>query len=119
MSVLKIGDLSKLSVRIKTEISFRYLILKGKKLSFFHPSKYTWLHAIACNLSDNYLKFKSLGYEIIGVSADSEKLQKKFSDKFVLPYSLLCDENKDVINALKGLKKFMVKNTWVSIGPHL
>ena len=52
-----------------------------------------------------------MGYEIIGVSADSEKLQKKFSDKFNFPYSLLCDENKDVINSFGvwGLKKFMGK----------
>ena len=61
--------------------------------------------------NDNYVKFKSLGYEILGVSADSEKLQKKFSDKFDLPYSLLGDENKDIIKSygVWGLKKFMGK----------
>ena len=38
-------------------------------------------------------------------------MQQKFSDKFNLPYSLLCDENKDVINSFGvwGLKKFMGK----------
>jgi peroxiredoxin Q/BCP len=52
-----------------------------------------------------------MGYEIIGVSADNEKSQKKFSDKFGFNYSLLCDENKDLINAygVWGLKKFMGK----------
>jgi peroxiredoxin Q/BCP len=81
-------------------------------LIFFYPKASTpGCTAEASNLSDNYVKFKSLGYEILGVSADSEKLQKKFSDKFDLPYSLLCDENKDIIKSygVWGLKKFMGK----------
>lgn len=85
----------------------------GKKLViFFYPKANTpGCSAEACNLSDNFLKFKSLGYEILGVSADSEKLQKKFSDKFNFQYSLLCDENKEVIKKYNvwGLKKFMGK----------
>tara|TARA_B100001057_G_scaffold171971_1_gene172760 strand:- start:544 stop:996 length:453 start_codon:yes stop_codon:yes gene_type:complete len=114
MSVLKIGDFAP---NFKCKDQKGNLIslsdFKGKKVVvFFYPKANTpGCTAEACNLSDNYLKFKSLGYEIIGVSADSEKLQKKFSDKFNFPYSLLCDENKDVINAFGvwGLKKFMGK----------
>ena len=62
----------------------------------------------ACNLSDNYVQFKSKGYEIIGISADKQKSQKTFSDKYNLPYNLLCDENKDIIKSygFRGLKKF-------------
>ena len=114
MSVLKIGDFApKFQCKDQNGNLISLSDYKGKKVViFFYPKANTpGCTAEACNLSDNYLKFKSLGYEIIGVSADSEKLQKKFSDKFNFPYSLLCDENKDVINAFGvwGLKKFMGK----------
>ena len=114
MSVLKIGDFApKFQCKDQNGNLISLSDFKGKKVViFFYPKANTpGCTAEACNLSDNYLKFKSLGYEIIGVSADSEKLQKKFSDKFNFPYSLLCDENKDVINAFGvwGLKKFMGK----------
>ena len=114
MSVLKIGDFApKIQCKDQNGNLISLSDFKEKKVViFFYPKANTpGCTAEACNLSDNYLKFKSLGYEIIGVSADSEKLQKKFSDKFNFPYSLLCDENKDVINAFGvwGLKKFMGK----------
>ena len=114
MSVLKIGDFAPNFHCMDQNGNLISLSdFKGKRVVvFFYPKANTpGCTAEACNLSDNYLKFKSLGYEIIGVSADSEKLQKKFSDKFNFPYSLLCDENKDVINAFGvwGLKKFMGK----------
>ena len=52
----------------------------GKKIVlFFYPKANTpGCTAEACNLNDNYNRFKSEGYEIIGVSADSEKAQKNF-----------------------------------------
>ena len=106
MSVLKIGDFAP-NFQCKDQNGNLVSLsdFKGKKVViFFYPKANTpGCTAEACNLSDNYLKFKSLGYEIIGVSADSEK--------FNFPYSLLCDENKDVINAFGvwGLKKFMGK----------
>ena len=85
----------------------------GKKVVvFFYPKANTpGCTAEACNLNDNYSRFKSLGYEIIGVSADTEKNQKKFSDKYGFDYSLLCDESKDIINSygVWGLKKFRGK----------
>ena len=114
MSVLKIGDFApNFHCKDQNGNLISLSNFKGKKVViFFYPKANTpGCTAEACNLSDNYLKFKSLGYEIIGVSADSEKLQKKFSDKFNFPYSLLCDENKDVINSFGvwGLKKFMGK----------
>ena len=114
MSVLKIGDFAPhFQCKDQNGNLISLSDYKGKKVViFFYPKANTpGCTAEACNLSDNYLKFKSLGYEIIGVSADSEKLQKKFSDKFNFSYSLLCDENKDIINSFGvwGLKKFMGK----------
>jgi peroxiredoxin Q/BCP len=84
---------------------------KGKKLVvFFYPKASTpGCTAEACNLRDNYQRFQAANYELLGVSADSEKAQLKFSDKFKLPFPLLADEDKSVINAFGvwGPKKFM------------
>ena len=86
---------------------------KGKKLViFFYPKANTpGCTAEACNLSDNYQRFQSLGYEILGVSADSQKSQANFKNKYGFPYALAADEDKTVINAFGvwGPKKFMGK----------
>jgi len=84
---------------------------KGKKLVlFFYPKASTPGCTVeACNLRDNYQRFQSLGYEILGVSADSAKRQSNFKNKYNFPYPLLADEDKTVINAFGvwGPKKFM------------
>ena len=86
---------------------------KGKKLIiFFYPKASTpGCTAEACNLRDHYQELKSSGYSLLGVSADSQKKQLNFSDKYEFPFPLLADENKEVINAFGvwGLKKFMGK----------
>jgi len=86
---------------------------KGKKVVlFFYPKASTpGCTAEACNLRDHYKTFQEKGYEVIGVSADSEKKQLNFSTKQELPYSLLADEDKNVIRAygVWGPKKFMGK----------
>jgi peroxiredoxin Q/BCP len=84
---------------------------KGKKLVlFFYPKASTPGCTVeACNLSDNYSRFQESGYEILGVSADSEKRQTNFRNKYKFPYPLLADEDKTVIEAFGvwGPKKFM------------
>ncbi|MFV8839353.1 thioredoxin-dependent thiol peroxidase [Salinimicrobium soli] len=86
---------------------------KGKKLVvFFYPKASTpGCTAEACNLRDNWKRFQENGYEILGVSADSAKRQQNFKDKYDLPFPLLADEDKEVINAFGvwGPKKFMGK----------
>ena len=86
---------------------------KGKKLVlFFYPKASTpGCTAEACDLSDNYARFTSLGYDILGVSADSQKRQLNFKNKYNFPYPLLADEDKAVIEAygVWGPKKFMGK----------
>ena len=83
----------------------------GKKwIVFFYPKADTpGCTAEACNLRDNYNELQKQGFELLGVSADSEKRQKKFKEKYRLPFPLLADENKEVINAFGvwGRKKFM------------
>ncbi|MBW2960679.1 thioredoxin-dependent thiol peroxidase [Mesonia aestuariivivens] len=86
---------------------------KGKKLVvFFYPKASTpGCTTEACNLRDNWESFQEKGYEILGVSADSAKRQTNFKNKHELPFPLLADEEKEVINAFGvwGPKKFMGK----------
>lgn len=83
----------------------------GKKLVvFFYPKADTpGCTAEACNLRDNFERFQANNYELLGVSADSEKAQAKFKTKYQLPFPLIADEDKSVIEAFKvwGPKKFM------------
>jgi thioredoxin-dependent peroxiredoxin len=84
---------------------------KGKKLVlYFYPKDDTpGCTSQACNLRDNYSEFKKKGYEIIGVSADDEKKHTKFIEKYSLPFSLIADTDKTIVNAygVWGKKKFM------------
>lgn len=83
----------------------------GKKwIVFFYPKASTpGCTAEACNLTDNYKALQDAGYEILGVSADSEKRQSNFRDKYNFPFPLLADTEKEVIEAFGvwGNKKFM------------
>lgn len=84
---------------------------KGKKLVvFFYPKANTpTCTTEACNLRDHYKELKDNGYELLGVSADSQKKQSNFKEKYDFPYPLLADEDKEVIKAFDvwGEKKFM------------
>lgn len=86
---------------------------KGKKLIvFFYPKANTpGCTAEACNLRDNYVVLQEQGYELLGVSADDEKKQANFKNKYEFPFPLLADEDKTVINTFGvwGPKKFMGK----------
>jgi peroxiredoxin Q/BCP len=86
---------------------------KGKKLVvFFYPKASTpGCTMEACNLRDNYELLQEKGYQIIGVSADSEKRQSNFKNKYKFPFPLLADTEKEVINTFGvwGPKKFMGK----------
>lgn len=86
---------------------------KGKKLViYFYPKDDTpGCTAEACNLRDNYAALKKEGYEVVGISADDEKKHKKFIDKYKLPFPLIADIDKTIIEAFDvwGEKKFMGK----------
>ena len=83
----------------------------GKKLVvFFYPKANTpGCTAEACDLNDNISILKKEGYQLLGVSADPVKNQKKFHEKFGFRYPLLADENREVIEkfGVWQLKKFM------------
>ncbi len=84
---------------------------RGKKVVlYFYPKDDTpGCTTEACNFRDNYQQIRNEGYEIIGVSADTEKKHKKFTDKYELPFPLIPDTEKEIINAygIWGEKKFM------------
>lgn len=86
---------------------------KGKKIIlYFYPKDLTPGCTVeSCNLRDNYEALKKDGFEVIGVSADDEKKHQKFIDKHNLPFNLLADTNKEVLNnyGVWGEKKFMGK----------
>lgn len=72
---------------------------KGKKLIlYFYPKDDTpGCTAEACNLRDNYSDLQKAGFDILGVSVDNEKSHQKFISKFELPFSLLADTDKKVV----------------------
>ena len=84
---------------------------KGKRLVlYFYPKDLTpGCTTQSCNLRDNYSELTSRGFEVVGVSADDEKKHLKFIDKYELPFRLIADTEKNVINdyGVWGPKKFM------------
>lgn len=79
-------------------------------LLYFYPKDDTpGCTTEACSLRDNLPKFKKLKVQVFGVSTDSVKSHRKFADKFELPFTLLSDENKELVKAYDVYKpkKFM------------
>lgn len=70
--------------------------LKGRKVViYFYPKDMTpGCTAEACNLRDNYHAMAKQGFEVLGVSTDSEKSHRKFIEKEKLPFRLLSDSNR-------------------------
>lgn len=114
MNLLKIGDSAPDFAALDAQRNtIKLSDYKGSKLVlFFYPKASTpGCTAQACNLATHHEKFISQGYKILGVSADSPEKQLKFKEKYKLPYPLLADEKKEVIQAFGvwGIKKFMSK----------
>ncbi|MEO8398733.1 MAG: thioredoxin-dependent thiol peroxidase [Ignavibacteriaceae bacterium] len=72
---------------------------KGKKVVlYFYPKDDTsGCTKEACSFRDEFPKFNKLNAEILGVSPDSVKSHKKFAEKYNLPFTLLADEEKEVV----------------------
>ena len=72
---------------------------KGKKLVlYFYPKDSTsGCTAEACNLRDNYDALRQAGYEVVGVSVDGEKSHQKFIEKNSLPFHLIADTDKKLV----------------------
>ena len=72
---------------------------KGKKLIlyFYSEAGSPTCTIESCNLRDNYGSLKKKGFEVLGVSPDSEKAQKKFEIKYKLPFPLIADIDHDIL----------------------
>jgi peroxiredoxin Q/BCP len=75
--------------------------LAGKKvILYFYPKDDTpGCTATACSLRDEYQFLGQKNYAVIGVSADDQKSHAKFAEKFDLPFPLIADTDKAIINA--------------------
>lgn len=71
----------------------------GRKLAlYFYPKDMTsGCTTEACNLRDNYKELKAAGYEVVGVSVDDEKSHQKFIAKNELPFPLIADTEKKLV----------------------
>lgn len=100
MAVLKEGDLAP-AIEARDDAGKLITLeeYRGKKVVlYFYPRDNTpGCTAEACDLRDNYSQFLEQGFEIIGVSADSEKSHSKFKSKYGLPFRLISDVDKKVL----------------------
>lgn len=112
MTTLKVGDTAPdFEAKDNRGNTVKLSDYSGKKLViFFYPRANTpGCTEEACNLRDNYNSFLAKGYDILGVSADTARKQQNFVNKFNLPFPLLADTDRAVIDAygVWGPKKFM------------
>jgi peroxiredoxin Q/BCP len=88
---------------------------KGKKLVlYFYPKDNTsGCTAEACDLRDNYHRFLSMGYAVVGVSKDSIQSHQKFIAKYELPFPLISDPETAILKAYEawGEKKMYGKTS--------
>lgn len=69
-----------------------------KLVLYFYPKDSTpGCTAEACSFRDNFSEFRKAGYQILEVSVDNEKSHKKFIEKQQLPFSLISDTNKELV----------------------
>ena len=75
--------------------------LLGKKtIIYFYPKDSTpGCTAEACNLRDNYERMLAQGYQVLGVSKDSQKSHLNFIAKYELPFTLLSDPSTEMLQA--------------------
>lgn len=99
MTHLKVGD--KAPDFLLEQANLKKSDIKGKKvILYFYPKDNTpGCTAESCDLRDNYETLKSKGFEVIGVSPDSEKSHENFKTKHNLPFALIPDTEKAVLNA--------------------
>ncbi len=99
--MLKVGDKAP-DFKLNTDASKTVGLkdFKGKKvILYFYPKDMTSGCTLeACDFRDNIKTFTKKNSVILGVSADSIDSHKKFKEKYELPFVLLSDESKDMIN---------------------
>ena len=112
MTTLQEGDKAPDFTGLTTDGTTVHLAdFQGQKLIiFFYPKDDTpGCTAEACNLRDNYAELQQAGYALLGVSPDHIEKHEKFRDKYSLPFPLVADPDKVMLNTygVWGPKKFM------------
>lgn len=100
---MKVGD--KLPDVLGKDENGREVLAKdfaGKKLVlYFYPKDNTsGCTAEACSLRDAYADLQAEGYEVLGVSVDSERSHQRFIAKHELPFSLIADTEKQLVEQM-------------------
>lgn len=101
MSILKEGDKApKFSGIDQNGKTISLDDFKSKKvILYFYPKDNTpGCTSEACDLRDNYNDLLEKGLDVIGVSPDSEKSHQKFIEKYDLPFRLISDPEKEILN---------------------
>ena len=126
--MLKEGDKAP-AIQLNTDTGepFRLADLKGKKVVlYFYPKADTPGCTVeACEFRDQSKKFAGKDAVIVGISPDAVKPQAKFKEKFGLPFTLLCDVDKQAAEAygvykeknMYGKKVMGIERTTFIIGP--
>lgn len=114
--MLKIGDkVPVFSVVNQNGETVTHEQLVGKKtVLYFYPKDSTpGCTAEACNLRDNYERFLAEGYQVYGISKDSQKSHQNFITKHELPFPLLSDPSTEMLQAFGawGEKKMCGKTS--------
>jgi peroxiredoxin Q/BCP len=82
------------------EIDLSSVFSLGTTLVYFYPKADTsGCTAQACSLRDSIEELKNLGITVIGVSKDSPEAQKRFQEKYELPFTLIADQDGKVARA--------------------
>ncbi len=102
MAMLEVGDKAPaFSVKDQDGKTVKLSDFKGRKVVlYFYPKDDTpGCTTEACSFRDNLPKFEQLDVTVLGVSPDSETSHRKFADKFELPFTLLADPDKKIVEA--------------------
>ena len=107
------------------EISLKSLRGKVVVLYFYPRADTPGCTIEACEFRDTYKQMQKTGAVLLGISPDTPQAQKKFQDKFQLPFSLLADADKKVADAfgvlqeknMYGKKVMGIVRTTFIIGP--
>ncbi|GEM68332.1 peroxiredoxin [Sphingobacterium mizutaii NBRC 14946 = DSM 11724] len=100
MAELKVGDKApQFTSKNQNGEEIKLSDFQGKKvILYFYPKDNTpGCTTEACNFRDNYQSLLKDGFEVIGVSIDSEQSHQKFMSKFELPFNLVSDEDKKIV----------------------
>ncbi|WP_448697289.1 thioredoxin-dependent thiol peroxidase [Mucilaginibacter sp. AW1-3] len=100
MAILKEGDIAPdFTAKDQNGNDVTLSSFKGKNvILYFYPKDDTPGCTLeACSFRDNYQSLVGQGFEVIGVSTDDEKSHKKFEKKFNLPFTLIADNDKKIV----------------------